>query len=83
MVLNDFYIIVSETPKTAVIERIGTKWISGDGQQGNVIANPDVRTGETFKVLKKDGEFRGSLGMHSTHTLEVWNGEPKYTDTCD
>lgn len=57
MTINNFYEVISETPKTALIRQIGNKRVEGDGWMGREEANPDeILTEVDWKATPPNGE---------------------------
>ncbi len=88
MVINTFYVVESETPKTIVVRKIGARRISGDWQQGKEVADleAEVRHPEAHRFKKDVDPKTGSLRFwHSRFQswLEAYDGTPCRFDSLD
>lgn len=88
MTLNNFYKVVSETAKTAIVREIGSKCVETSGYlAGYEVPNENEQNVnfKEYRVLKNaDGTFKGKLDHHRTFRLEeVKVGEKFYFNHCD
>lgn len=88
MTMNNFYVVLRETPKGAVIHDIGSKCVRpADYLAGYEV--PDITVNninfKEYRVLKNaDGTFKGTCGHSRTHTLEIVDPTKEhYFNHCD
>ena len=68
----EFFKCVKATAKSAWLQSLGKRWVSGDGQQGMVVCNYEPLTDRPIKLVRQ-GTFIGT----------EYNGEELYEDHCD
>lgn len=88
MTLNNFYKVIRETKKTAIVKEIGSKCVETMGYLSGKEVPSEKEENVNFKeyrVLKNaDGTFKGKCGLSSTRTLEVVpEGKSYYFNHCD
>lgn len=85
---NEYYLILSETDKTALIVEIGRKvWDDHGMGSGKSIPDPTVRTGQPFRAYKRQyqgrtyyaSKFGGSTVKHGY----LWEGNADYFNSWD
>lgn len=83
MTLIDFVLVLSETDKTFLCQRIGSRKSDDYGQRG-VIPNPEHKIGSPFRLHKRNGYSVGSYPFadddeHKKRGVFLeWDGEPLY-----
>ncbi len=92
MTHNDYVIVLSETPKSCMVQVIGAKMLSGGGYTGEEIPNPEVKFGEPFRLLKREDHLRGSypycfpngtMKDKRRDSFREWEGRPNHYNTVD
>ena len=89
MRIVDFYIVLNETPKSMLVEEVGSIEKAEGFLQGHATPKVETRTGKTFRVFKrkdkKDGHeyLVSSFGRQSRYYPKVWDGTPQYFNHCD
>lgn len=89
MTIVDFYEIISETPKTLMIEQVGSTVVADEAYlAGRVVPNTEVRTGKIYRAYKRpdaNGKmwYVSSLDKHGRHHLRPFDGKPQYFNHCD
>ena len=85
----DFYAVVEETDKTLLVEELKSEE-KGDGGYLTGHSNPTmVRTGEKFRVYKRERKDSGDKYLVSTFGSSVkkyplvWDGRPVSFNHCD
>ena len=68
----EFYKIVRLSKSSMWLQELGKKWVSGDGQQGEVVCTYHPIPDKPLKMCRLD-KYIGSL----------YNGEELYEDHCD
>lgn len=92
MTLNNFYVVVRETAKTAIVRDIGSKVVeSSNGFSGKEspdvsVQNVNFKEYRVLKIQNPDGsiKYRGSCEMHRTFDLQrVEAGDSFYFNHLD
>jgi hypothetical protein len=88
MTLNNFYKVIKETPRTAIVREIGSKCIEISGYlSGYEIPDENEKNinFKEYRVIKRaDGTYRGKCGLSRTYDLdEVKFGDKFYFNHCD
>lgn len=92
MRLNDFRLIIDETPKTVVAIALKTKEVTGDGHQGtqdprlafDALSDPDLMVRAKKHSAEGGIEFRsGPLRCRAQKHFTIWDGAPKGFDYLD
>ena len=87
MTINDYFVVLSENDKTAMLQPIG-KIVKDDYGLGSGRSIPDASkvTGEPFRarVVKSGNGISYSSPKYITgHWADEWNGKPNYYNTWD
>lgn len=82
--INDFCLVVDETPKTLVLVKLPKKNDSKDGQEGNewpIVPDLDkdpLPTAGRFRAAKAENPTDQSVCTFESNTYRYWDGEPKW-----
>lgn len=94
MTHNDYILVISETPKSAIVQIIGGEKLSGGGYTGEEIPNKEKKYGTPFRLLKRvyndeiilKGSYPfclGDMNAKKKGSFRKWNGRPNYYNTID
>lgn len=81
-IIVDFYKVTEKIGKaTLVLQKLGRKIVSGNEESGEVVADPEVNVGNTFKTrIGKNGRVHG---QYKSERLSYWTGSPEYFNNFD
>ena len=83
----DFYEVITETPKTALVEKIGAIETTTGYLCGTSVPDVEKRTGKTFRVCKRsfNGEeyYASRFDFGSVKYPRLWGGQPVGFNHCD
>ena len=86
MTINDYYKVISENAKTALVQPIG-RTVANDHGLGNGQSMPDVtkEKGKPFRAFKRAFMDRTIYvsKYFGGHSADVWSGTPSYFNTWD
>lgn len=88
MTLNDYAVVIDETPKSVLCKMLEGKVENDDGR-GNGEAMPTLKelNEKTFRLFKRGDSFKGSYpycdGAKRMGYFSVWDGRPNYHNTWD
>jgi hypothetical protein len=60
MTHNDFAKVIRETDKSVMCVMVASEIISGGGCTGKEVVRPEKEVSKPFRLLKRDGYYRGS-----------------------
>ena len=89
MTIVDYAMVLSETDKTILCQRIGSRKSDDYGQSGYVIPNPGQKIGKPFRLHKRNGYSVGSYPFADDNEHKKsgmfwdWDGEPLYFSEMD
>lgn len=90
MTIIDWYVVVRETPSTAIVAQIegeetSTGYLSGTTVPKKPFKFITQRDGKKeLRVVKRDGFLKGKLDGSIMHYLYQWDGvTPKHFNHCD
>lgn len=88
MTINDYAVVVDETPKSVLCKMVSVK-VENDYGRGNGTAMPTLKEKEEkpFRLFKRGNHFKGSYpycnGSMKMGYFNVWDGRPNYHNTWD
>jgi len=79
MTIVNWYKVVDTTPKMVKLQEIGSKVVSGDGQEGWAMPDESYTEGEIITRKNKDGQVK----INSSEYAEKWDGKAVYFSYLD
>ena len=88
MTINDYCIVVDETPKSVLCKMLDTKVKNDDGHgMGKATPTLNESKTKTFRLFKRGENFKGSYPFCGDSKrmgyFWVWNGRDNYQNTWD